>query len=271
MIYVLSKPNQEKLTSINIAASELNYNVLTINGEKSFEIETIFSELESHIGRILKKIKENEFNLTKTEWEHLLYYASFLFCNSKNTRDKINRYELQISEYILKLISKDKTQFKNLLNKVYIEKPHLKGIDIDEFSKTLNKEGTNNLTLSQNSLIYKGLGMSSHIYLVLSKLNWAFYKLIDDSNFVTSDIPIIALNENQSLNFCLGFENAGIVQFPLTKKICLIGNWLGLDTNKELTGEFANAVNAMTLRWSFNEIYSPLSLESLNTQFKNFG
>lgn len=271
MIYVLSKPDEEKFISIKLAASEMDYNVLNINGEKSFELENFLSELESHIGRILKKVNENNFMLTKEEWEHLLLYSAILFCNSPNSRDKINRTQKQIADYTLKMLGTNIPQLEKLLNKVYEEKPHLKKVDINEYAKKLRIEGAKNITLTRDSLIYKGLETVFHTYSILSKMHWAFYKLKDESLFVTSDIPIIPLNNDQSLRFCLGFEYASLVQFPLTKKVCLIGNWLGPDSNKEVDGGYANSVNALTLKWAFNEVYSPLSFTDLNNQFKKFG
>ncbi len=100
---------------------------------------------------------------------------------------------------------------------------------------------------------------------------WSFYVLKDESVYITSDIPIIPLGKDQNLNFNLGFEYSCLAQFPLTKKICLVGNWLGPDSNKECTGFYANAVNGLVLKWSFKYVFSPLGFEELESQFKKFG
>lgn len=246
-LYVLEKPDIEKLKGVKDAASELDYNVLIVDGKKNYDVEMMLGGIETHIGRILKKINENNFNLSQIEWEHLLSYAATIFCNSPNMRDKILRFNTQILDHISEIKS-------NSRNKVHV--------DVNIF---------NEFDTSKNNLIYKGISQIIPTYQILSKMFWAFYVLKDESVFITSDIPIIPLNENQNLYYNLGFEYSSIVQFPLTKKVCLVGNWKAPDSNKECTGFYANAINGLMLRWSFKYVFSPLSFEQLNDQYKKFG
>lgn len=269
-IYVLERPDKENLRSIaKHTAFEYDYNVLEIEESKNDDFEKHNAELEMHIGKIYEKILSNNFELTDNEWSYLLYFATILFVNSPNYRDKIERINLQLIESIAEKLTND----KNLFTKIAMETDYVKNNpseDLEKHFQRLKLTKGQNLKVSQNHKIFSLLKHIKPIFSLLAKMYWSFNILKDESVYITSDVPIIPLNSDQTVNFNLGFEYSKLAIFPLTKKICLVGNWKIQCKNEELFGDYANAVNGLIMKWAFKQLYSPLNWEHLQFQFEKY-
>jgi hypothetical protein len=87
-------------------AFDFDYNVIEVDGEKKNDYEKVISELESKVGRILRKIKLHRFDLTRDEWSHLIYYITYLRLNIPQFRKSIEKFEEDVARRIIKNFSK---------------------------------------------------------------------------------------------------------------------------------------------------------------------
>ena len=83
--------NKSLLKPIKNIAFDYDYNTVKVGGEEKTDYEEAISQLESKIGRILKKLNLGRFVLNSDEWSQLLYYISYLRLNIPQFRKTVEK------------------------------------------------------------------------------------------------------------------------------------------------------------------------------------
>lgn len=269
LINILIKPDKELLDQsiAKHAASEINYNTINSKGNDNNELEKIASKLEAQVGKIFKKLKKSNYIISLEELSVLLYYGAFLFVNVPHFRKNIGRFKKDVYEGIMEMLSSDLNLLKNTLNKTNI--PNKEEIDVKKLAESyLN--GDIKIETSKEDIVITAINQVKTVYDILIKMYWCFYIINDDAFYITSDIPLIAVDKNFfKLPYHVGFINAEAVFFPISKKACLVGQWKGFCNNVGIDGSYANGVNVAMLKYS-NQLYMPFTQKELIEQFNRY-
>src|SRR4030095_2782200 len=269
LINIIIKPDKELLNQsiAKHAASEFNYNTLSNKGEENNILEQLASKLESEVGRVFKRMKESNYNISDEDMSILLYFGSFLFVNVPHSRDNFERFQKSVAEKILDLLSNDLALLKNTLAKTDI--PNRENIDVKALADSyLN--GKIKVNIAKNDIILTCVKQVDTVFNIISKMYWSFYIVKDNGIFITADIPLIPVKK-EGFNDPIGpgFGNADLVVFPLTKRVCIVGQWIGPANNLEVNGDYANGVNISMMKYS-SQLYLSITQNELVDQFNRY-
>lgn len=268
LINIIKKPGIELLNqSISKqSASELNYNTLKLWGREYNDIELGASKIEAEIGRSYKRLEQNNFKQSNSEILLFLNFGSFLYVNNPVIRENIANSQKSLYKVISEMLSGDTKLLKNTLNKTNI--PYKESIDVEELAKSF-RSGNIKIDVPKEEIVIPLINTKDTVFDELTKMFWSFFIIKDESYYITSDVPLVPFSRNWKFNFAPGLGIADSIMFPITKKVCLVGQRIGKVNNLEVTGEYANGVNyAMTIYSS--QLFMPMTLKELNEQFKKY-
>jgi len=269
LINILIKPDTELLgkSIAKYAASEMNYNTIENDGNDEDLLEKISSKLEADVGRVFKKMKKTNNMISREDMSILLYFGSYLFVNVPHFRNNIKRFQESVAEGILDFLTSDLSVLKSAVGKTNI--PNKESIDIQIIANSY-KYGKIKVKVSKNVIVRSAINQVDNLFKILARMYWCFHVIIDDAYYITSDTPILPISKDGFFDrFAPGFATADAVVFPLTKKVCLVGQWQGECANIDVTGDAANGVNASMLKFS-NQLYMPITRNEFIDQMNRY-
>ena len=271
LIHILEKPNKEFLyqSIAKNAACIINYNIIEINGKKSNILEEIACDIEREVGRVIEKINSNNCKINNNDWSNIILLGAFLYLNVPHIRKNIEKFEKSKYQLIAKILGSDKSMLQNYIEKIDLSIIDKNKIDLKKLINFLKNKNRNKIIVSKEKIIFNALNQISFLYNILINMHWDLYLLIDNSYFITSDTPIVPMARNWKFPFAPGIKIAHQVIFPLTKKVCAIGQWTERKSSFEVNYLYANLVNISMMKYS-RYLYSPLTFNELNGQFNKF-
>jgi len=265
--------NKSLLKPIKNIAFDYDYNTVKVGGEEKTDYEEAISQLESKIGRILKKLNLGRFVLNSDEWSQLLYYISYLRLNIPQFRKTVEKLHEDLYRTLIKTMASDKRITQNHIDKIELPGIDKSKIDIDELLAFGLDDGNYEIKVPKETTLLAGIQQHQNLLKIFARMSWAFYVIQDKSYFITTDMPIVPVTKDWKVPYTPGYGIADNVIFPVTKKICLVGQRNRIDLPEKcipVNGEFANLTNFILMNFSQNHLYSPLSLTEINEQFNNF-
>lgn len=268
-IHVIEPPDKEYFfKSIEKdVAFEYNYNTMQLNGENTNKLEKLFGMVETKLGRVLKKIKNNNFKLSNEEISDLFLYMTFLNINNPNFRQIVERGSLQTFDAVTNIISSDKNILKNELEKANI---NYEGIDLDELISFMKDKSKYKILIPKEDLIVAGLQQIDTFFEIFNTFHWNFYIIKDDSMFLTSDFPVIPIVKDWNMPYMPGYGIADSIIFPLTKKVCFIGQRMKAPQLVYIPGEVTNKINSAIFYYSNKYVYSPMTYKEYENQLQKY-
>lgn len=213
-LYVYSKKKRDTFkANIKDVCAERNFYTLNVLGDNKMAVEKFYATgIEPDMAKVISEIKAKSDICLLRSGVYVLddktkgEIASFMANQSlrgKNTREYQNKNSKEIFPVVIERAKKkfSKEEIDNFLNK-YVEDENLQKYVV--VASSLDA-----------SLI-------SNIIKALLQKKWVIYKVVGDLEFVSSDNPVIVLNNKTSSS--KPFEN-GIAQketsifYPLTSKI----------------------------------------------------
>ncbi len=222
LIYILEKLDKEQLGSIKKhAACREDYNVLLLNedNDKSNFLEDLANNLETKIGNILDKdINKGNLEITYDAWSNIIYFGAFLFLNVPQFRNNIEKFDKQIAEKVIDTLVSNKNMLKSYIDKIDLGNMDKSKIDIDKLISFGKDKSKYNFNIPKERVILAALKQIDNLFNIMSKMDWTFFIISDDSYFVTSDTPIVPVANGWSLPFAPFFASADFVFFSINKK-----------------------------------------------------
>lgn len=266
LINVLKKPDIELLDQ-SIAkqtASELNYNTLEIGGKEYNDIELGASNIERDVGRAYKRLIRTNFKQSNKEILLFLNFGSLLYVNNPSIRANVERSTKSLYKGIADMLAHNTDLLQNTLNKTNV--PNKENIDIDKLAESFRTEKID-FEVPKERIVVPLIQQKETVFNELVKMFWSFFIIKDDSYYITSDVPLVPISLNWKFPFAPGLGIADSIIFPITKKVCLVGQRVGKADNLEVTGEYVNGVIAAMQLYS-SEIYMPHTLRELQDQIR---
>lgn len=245
------------------AACQFGYNtIIKEDGKEDNELEKIFGLIEKEVGKILKKLNDKEFNLSQNEYTRLIEFMVFINTNSPASRDSIEYSTDQTNRIVLQMLNYHNPKlFKDKLDELKL--PEVLRVKLKEdvydtsLGSTVSKQEVINLTFSIFSLMIT----------LLNKFYFNLYIISDDSCFITTDRPLVPYIKDWKAHYMPGFGIAEQIFFPLTKKICLVGNKKMQMPNTNTNYVLVNSINHLILAQnSYKYLFLPFTKKEFDDQ-----
>ncbi|RPI19196.1 MAG: DUF4238 domain-containing protein [Ignavibacteriae bacterium] len=243
-----------------VANIENFYTISTEKGDSNI-IEKELSKLETHTGRIIKKLHGNDFNLTKDELETMVTFISYLRARTPALRDSVNSSITMERTAMLRMIASDEALFKKEMgenNEITFKefKDHVFQ-NLESMDMNMNShEATNVMTFA-----------AEEIKKMLSEMKWNFFVAPNNFNYVTSDNPVFPFMNNWKMPYQPGFAFKDVeVYFPVTPKISMLGTYMDVSVSKVVTGDTVNVINSRIINNRYEYMYSNMNEEEFSAQ-----
>ncbi len=203
-------------------------------------IENFLNNLEGHYKQVVDKKIMHKKKLNKNDKQKVAYFLSTLEVRTPLNKKSLNDFVSQLRE-----------------RASHLEEIHNKG-EKSEFSKQLDElESSNQMFIN---LILAAVQVNRFGFNDMLFLSPSFDD--EESFFITSDFPV-TMYDFTSMNSFYGItpmDTTVEVVIPLTPKIALFANNIGLNGYRNIDVNFVNEVNNRTIRRSNKYIISPKKL-----------
>lgn len=261
--------NRPELRSIKkfVACIEDFYTIDTDEGESKV-IEKELGKLESYVGRVIKKLNEKKFDLSKDELNTLIVFISYLRARTPALRDSVNKSVSMERKIILKMITNNEVIFNSEMGDNLEELEEKDRFTFDEFQKYIsNNIEKMNLNMNNNEASKVMIVAAKELQKMLLSMKWSFLIAPENFNYITSDQPIIPFMNKWKKPYQPGFAFKEVeVYFPVTPKICMMGTYMDVSICKVVTGDAVNVINARVLNNCYNYVYSNMKETEFTTQ-----
>jgi hypothetical protein len=271
LIWVYSN-NKCELRSIkkHVASIEDYYTIETDTGYSN-SIEQEFSKIEANVGRIMKKLSNNDFNLDDKEIADIVLYMSYLRARIPATRDSISAPITNERRLLLKMLANNEALFNQEKSDIQEGLGNGKEITFKEFQEYINQNLHKiDLGPSQNENIKNMLVAAEELYSMLIRMKWIFLISPKDYYFITTDRPVFPFINNWKMPYPPGFAFKDVeVYFPLTPNLCILGSYRDLEnTVYKVSGDMVNSINSRIILNSYRHIYLSINWDTFMNQMQ---
>ena len=265
-VYTLDKKNN-KIFEANvddIAVEKHFYTVEKLDDKyfwETYYAERIEPMMSDTIQQVIKKsnlciLQDHTHLLTDELKKKLAIIMVFQMLRGQHTR----KYEETLFENLApKILADTKERFIGIWNETLDKK-----LETFQFSEDLFKLLVMDVSLNWDKI--------SQYAEVLFMRSWLLYKIIDDTEFITSDDPVLIMNRNSldTTPFKNGIaKNSTVVFYPLSSKLLIAlyspdtllgklqnydGTLTNIDGHKER--KFIQTINKKQLEHSYRQVYS---------------
>jgi hypothetical protein len=229
-VHAYQRSKEPLTTTINSVAAKNDLYVFSANamigGEKSNQLESIFSELENATKPIIERIiKTNRLDIKSArEFGILCEFFALLYARNLAFRESQKNLTTAAYKIHLQAIARDPERFREVLKRTMkgknmdspeeIERLRDAALNFDKYFKISYGKKNDDYFLKQSILI------GNHLIDALADKNWNLL-LTNNNFFISSDNPVTLVRPPGLPNFYgTGFKN-GIVAIPISPKHCL--------------------------------------------------
>lgn len=269
-VWVYEKPKEKpSLKSIrkHVAVISDYYAIELDNGKKSYILEQEIEKIEMEVGRIAKRIKDENYILSDEEKYYILYFGAITFLKIPAFKNSIEKFKKQVLQGIADTLGSNENVLKSTLNKIPNLKIDKSEIDIKKLSEHFKDLKEDEIEISKNYFLGHFIKQVPNLLNLLLNMKWALHFIKGKEVYITSDRPIFPYKKDYNFPFGPGFAIADYVFFPLTKKICLVGLWGDQPTNLITDRYMVNAINYLVMQNCYKFIYSPINYNGLDKRF----
>lgn len=260
-VYMYEAGKNPVLVSVaDVAVSRDLYTFREITeGKKTRVFEGIFSEHESEVARVLKKIKELEtIPESEEDRSHLASFVSMLHVRGPSFSDWLRNMEAEYLELSLRVQASHPESFREKL-----EKSGTTFASDQEFEDVL-KYATDpdrprvEMTGGEEQYFKQAMQISKDLYYVLmGQKSWHLLVAPQGRHFITSDHPVVIQEiEGCPPHLAGGFLN-GTVLLTISPKLCLAFRRIPLKSEHvNLNRSDVNHINESIAKAGRRQIYS---------------
>jgi hypothetical protein len=211
---------------VNTAIQCHYYTYRDENGDKNFNIENGFAELEGMTKPIIDKIDVQD-NITENEKVILANFISFQYCRvpafekfTNELRDKTLREEF-------KNLNSSKKQVESSIEKYEKETGKKADVTPEEIIDVVQNDKYD-IVFHREQSIRSMLMLGSRLIDIILQIDWLFIKAPRDTSFIINDNPFLLLPPKDYKSTSLYDAGVGIITpgaekvFPLTSNTCLV-------------------------------------------------
>jgi len=277
-IYDKAESSIKKATAIDIAVQKDYYTFTSINGRRDSEsYENKLAEIESYAARVFPKIINQE-NLDDEDRINFSAFLAFTMIRVPYYRDKIKSLAEMITKKNTQAVAKDPEVFASYIREFDMEEMVK---NQEELRKTL-ENGNYDLRISSQISLEIMPHLALDMIPIFNKMSWYFLLATEDMNFVTSDNPVVHVNQmvDPNLSVNKGFAGSLLnryteISFPVSRNIMFLGTWGRLTefhNYSELRHKYIKEMNRRTIfsavRFVFASNYS-LGLNEVVQKYKD--
>jgi len=268
MIWVYSEERPALLSIEKHVASIDNYYMIDKTEGESNIIEKKFGEIESQAGRVVKKLSENNLNLTQDELNILILFMSYLRARIPAFRDSVNNPITMERKLILKMLAQNEDLYNKEMEETLNELTENERFTFSEFKEYISQNIDKlDLKMSQNESVKTILFAATELQNMFSQMKWNFLIAPKDFYYITSDRPVFPFMNNWKISYQPGFAFKDVeVYFPVTPKICMMGTYNDLITTRIVSEDIVNVINARIMKNSYKYLYSNMNESQLSIQ-----
>jgi|SRR3990170_9077557 len=206
-LYVYDRENKaiRKQTPRSTAGEKNYYIVTTKSGGKSDAVEKMFSEIEKHAAKIIKKINSGDHKLSAQEKADFAMFLAALYLRVPHSIDKSHDTSKQMTQEIMKRAAMFEPHFEKGME--VIQKKHgyrLTKKQKDEIRETFI-EKRYKVEFPKEHMIKTMLMLMQEFYYIIAQMEWTILTSPRGKKFITSDNPVYTMNIKPE-----GFWGSGI-------------------------------------------------------------
>lgn len=267
-LHVLNLENGTQYTSsTKDAACERDFHTLPGGDSDAYIAEKGLQEVESAAAPILKNILRDQKIPSGEDYGTLMSFFTFLAIRTKETRNWMDDYSVQIAKKIAQITVSRPEAWESLLESAKrdgidasvecsYEEAREQILDFDKhFKIEVNPEASR---LSHLAFIFKGW---EKLYPYFASRKWTLLRSKREAGlFITSDRPVSIFGPPQDGPYPTvgyGLKNTTIC-VPLSSKLAMLGQFEDGGYLWEAKTEDVAELNALTVSWAGEFIYSSL-------------
>lgn len=190
-------------------AGEKNYYIITTKkGVESDLVEKMFSQIEKHAAKIIKKINTGDHNLNAQEKADLAMFLAALYLRTPHSINKSHEMSKKMTQEIMKRSAMFEPYFEKGMKA--IQKKHgykLTQKEKDDIRETVIKKKYK-LEFPKGYLLKTMVMIMQDTYYYFAQMEWTILSTSRGRKFITSDNPVYTMNIKPE-----GFMGSGIGLF----------------------------------------------------------
>lgn len=246
-------------TSVRNVGSKRNFNRIEAEGFDPNHVEDALSIAESDLAKILSETVESRTFLSSEHRESLMYFAGLLAVRTPERRAHFDGLKKQIIERISHMLFTNEEIWNSQMTKMAAD-----GVPIDsditfQEMKKFHEEGRYELIIDQTNSIGHEFKMAEEVSELLSKRNWSFVYHQSESQFITSNNPLVLSwkAEVKETIYSPGFGlQETIVTLPLSSQVMLMGTFEEMPSLIEYDAKRVTNANTHAARHSTKQIFA---------------
>jgi hypothetical protein len=249
LIWVYEKNSEPQRMSVRNTAMEIDFYAFTKNNE--FDNKTIekgLEKIDSVGARLIHKLERGQ-TLTEQERYKLSGFVSVMWRRTAKHKKEAEQSAAGLMPDFFK--QHDEDWLINELEKHGVA-PGLSEVPFEEERIRLEKVRSEYLDRVPNFLFPRSVIRDSIFERVHFAMDWTFFKSTDDTEFLTSDNPVV-FNKGTGLK-----DEKAVIFFPLSRKLCLQAMWISQNRGKfiQLDDLTTRTINRYVVRNADKQVYA---------------
>jgi hypothetical protein len=215
-------------------AGKYLYTVIKKDGTKDNSLENLFEFIETNSAPALKRCIQDPSLLSEIDKEWILQFVAFQYLRVPASMANTDQLLQQAFYSELIKMTNDPVRFRNAFNSS--KNNNISESEIKDFIR--RGEEAFKIEMPKQNILGAQLAMFKTVFPLFYGMKWKILTSSGDAFFFTSDNPVVSFLGNNKVGVIMsgGFTHKEIqVTFPLSKNVCLSGQWLGKENFKHVT------------------------------------
>lgn len=225
-----------------------------VEGEKVHTVEQILGSIETVVAPILKKLVGGNFDLTQEERSEFAGFIALSYTRTPFYRKISNEITELLQKKLTELAADVPGYFERVLPQVGVTE------NVEEEAGKLRKFVKSGFEVEQvdkGYAIKMAFNMTLTLIPVVERMSWVFYITEDKARFIATDATISLFDTQGSPFTGIGFASSPRAEFrfPLSRNICLVGNWQGMSGPSDIPPTVVRDINKVAMYYSRRFVY----------------
>lgn len=236
-----------------------------IKGQKVHVVEQVLGSIESLCAPILSKIAGGSFDLTAEERSTFAAFVALSFTRTPFYRSFENEVLTAVLQKLMEIEASVPGYFEEKLKEMGVRE------GAEQEAQELRDSVKKGFVVEQvkGRAIGSALKMSLTLAPVIETMSWLYLVTEGSPAFVTTDAMISLFDPSVRPPSGMGFASSPSAEFrfPLTRKVCLVGNWQGLNGSIRVKPKHVREINKTAMYFSQRFMYASESSTKLRDLF----
>jgi hypothetical protein len=255
MLWVYEAGKEPRKSRPESTAFENYFYSVEKDGERLHVVEEVLSKLESMAAPTLKKLAERDFHLSDRERGELAAFVALSFTRTPFFREQTNSVLEMLMKRITETAAAAPGYFEEMLPRIGVTE------NVSVEAQKMRQFIQRGFEVKQTSKAYS-IRMFFELMIslipVIENMDWAFCVTEDKTMFLTTDTTISLYDPEARPPFGVGFASSprSEFRFPLSKEICLVGNWQNVKGVIRARPFFVRNVNKFSMLFAQRYLYA---------------